>query len=273
VAASPPSILVVLAVSLLLGCGDGLYDGHGHVVEVDRELRQVVIEHDKIPGLMPPMTMSFDVADPALLEHLSAGQEIDFELEASDEKLRLVSARDAGHRRSPILASVASESTPAPRFTLTDQDGRTVSLADLKDRAIVVDFVYTTCKGPCPILTSRNVELQRALPAAIRQRVHFVSISLDPVHDTPEVLKRYALDRGADLSDWSFLTGPEPEVAEVVRRWGVGSLLAADGTIEHTVATFLVDERGQIAKRWLGLQQSVAEMRDQIATVAGGPRS
>jgi protein SCO1 len=272
------STLATWAALFLLGCGgDGRYDGHGHVVEVNRELRQVVIEHDKIAGLMPPMTMSFDVADPALLEHLAAGQEIDFELEVTGEKFRVVSARDAGAtagaRRSPILASVASEATPAPRFTLTDQEGRTVSLADLNDRAVVVDFVYTTCSGPCPILTARQVELQRALPADVRPRVHFVSISLDPIRDTPEVLKRYALERGADLSGWSFLTGAEPEVAEVVRRWGVGSLRAADGTIEHTVATFLVDGNGRIAKRWLGLQQSVDEMRDQIAAVAAAPRS
>jgi len=242
------------------------------VIEVARADRQVVVEHEQIAGLMPAMTMAFDVGDSALLDTLAPGQEIEFELEVTGERFRILAARDAGGkpgaRRSPILASLASESDAAPTFTLTDQDGRSVSLASLRGRALVVDFVYTTCNGPCPILTARQVELQRALPPSTRERVHFVSITLDPVRDTPEVLGRYARERGADLSGWSFLTGPEAEVAEVVRRWGVGSLRAPDGTIEHSVATFLVDGKGQIAKRWLGLQQSPGEMREQIAGVA-----
>ncbi len=263
----------LIACVLALGCGrSNVYEGHGHVVEVDRAQRQVVIEHEKIAGLMPAMTMSFDVADPDLLEHLAPGQAIDFELEAEGEKFRILTARDAGGapgaRRSPILASVASEAQPAPGFTLTDQDGRRVSLADLRGRAVLVDFVYTTCNGPCPILTSRQVQIQRALAPDVRERVHFVSISLDPAHDTPQVLGDYARARGADLAGWSFLTGPEAEVADVVRRFGVGSLRAPDGTIEHTVATFLVDGGGTIAKRWLGLQHSTAEMSVEVASVA-----
>ena len=263
----------LLACVLALACGrSNVYEGHGHVLEVDRAQRQVVIEHEKIAGLMPPMTMSFDVADPGLLDHLAPGQAIDFELEVEGETFRIVAARDAGAapgaRRSPILASLASESQPAPAFTLTDQDGGQVSLSDLRGRLLLVDFVYTTCNGPCPILTARHVELQRALAADVRERVHFVSISLDPVHDTPEILSRYARARGADLADWSFLTGPEPEVADVVRRFGVGSLRAADGSIEHTVATFLVDGRGIIVKRWLGLQHGTSEMGAQIASLA-----
>jgi protein SCO1/2 len=148
-----------------------------------------------------------------------------------------------------------------------------VSLSDLRGRAVLVDFVYTTCTGPCPILTSRQVEIQRALPADVRERVHFVSITLDPAHDTPEVLASYARARGADLSGWSFLTGPEPDVAEVVRRFGVGSLRAPDGTIEHTVATFLVDGQGTIAKRWLGLQDGTGAIGAEIARVARAERS
>jgi protein SCO1/2 len=246
------------------------------VVEVDRAERQVVIDHEKIPGLMPPMTMSFDVADPALLEHLVPGQAIDFDLQVEGKTFRIIAARDpggaAGARRSPILASVASVAQPAPSFTLTDQDGHPVSLSDLRGRAVLVDFVYTTCNGPCPILTSRQVEIQRALAPDVRERVHFVSITLDPVRDTPEVLSSYAHARGADLSGWSFLTGPEPEVADVVRRFGVGSLRAADGTIEHTVATFLVDGRGTITERWLGLQHKTADIEAAIARVARAAR-
>jgi protein SCO1/2 len=99
--------------------------------------------------------------------------------------------------------------------------------------------------------------------------VRFVSISLDPENDTPEALAKYARERGADLEGWSFLTGPKADVEEVVRRYGVGTLRAADGTIDHLVATFLVDGNGKIARRWLGLDHTLDEMRAEIARVAG----
>jgi protein SCO1/2 len=132
----------------------------------------------------------------------------------------------------------------------------------------VVDFIFTRCTGPCPIMTARNVELQRALDAGLRERVRFVSISLDPANDTPEALLAYAQARGADLSSWSFLTGPEADVAEVVRRFGVGTLRAPDGNIDHALATFLIDGRGRIKTRWLGLEHPAEQMRSEIAALA-----
>ena len=122
-------------------------------------------------------------------------------------------------------------------------------LDSLADRVLLVDFIYTSCPGPCPVQTSNQVALQRRIPETIRDAVHFVSISLDPTNDRPEVLERYASERGADLSNWSFLTGPVKDVAGVVRSWGVGSLRKEDGTIDHTLLTFLVYQ-GRIFERY-----------------------
>ncbi len=267
---------VLLAHALLLAllaCRPGnVYEGHGVVREVDLANGQAVIEHDEIPGLMSAMTMSFDVPDASLLALLSPGQHIDFDLEVTERSYRIVGARTEGSRagaaRSPSLGSALAESDPAPGFSLVDQANRPVSLGDLTGGILIVDFIFTRCPGPCPIMTARHVELQRLLPPDLRARVHFVSISLDPAFDTPEVLTAYAQARGADLTRWSFLTGPEADVAEVVRRWGVGTLRAADGNIDHALATFLVDGRGRIAKRWLGLEQPVEQMREAVAAVA-----
>jgi protein SCO1/2 len=261
-----------------LACGrSDVYSAHGVVREIDLEQRQAVIEHEDIPGLMPAMTMSFDVPDQTLLARLEPGQEIEFELEVKEKSYRIVAARPHGERagaaRAPLVAGMARADDPAPDFSLIDQAGRKLSLADLRGRTLVVDFVYTQCKGPCPILTGLHAELWRSLDPTLRERVHFVSISLDPEHDTPEVLTEYAETRGADLSGWSFLTGPKTEVEEVVRRWGIGTLRAADGTIDHLVASFLVDPQGQIAKRWLGLEHSLEEKRAEIARVASAAAS
>ena len=221
------------------------------------------------------MTMSFDVPDEALLAQLAPGQHIDFELEVSDKSFRIVAARSeaarGGASRKPSSGSALGPNDLAPDFSLVDQSGRGVTLADLRGQVLVVDFIFTRCAGPCPILTARNVELQRALDASLRERVRFVSISLDPANDTPEALTAYAAARGADLVNWSFLTGPEADVAEVVRRFGVGTLRAPDGNIDHALATFLVDGRGRIETRWLGLEHPVEQMRSEVAALAAAP--
>jgi protein SCO1/2 len=269
-----PILLVLLACAPLAGCGrPGGHHAHGEVREVDAALGQVVVAHDEIPGLMPAMTMSFDVADPALLGRLAPGQRIEFELEAEAGRFRILSARAEGERagavRAPLLAATRRPHEPAPDFALVDQAGRPLTLGDLRGKILLVDFVFTRCTGPCPILTGLHVGLQRSLDAALRERVRFVSITLDPAHDTPEVLSAYARARGADLSGWSFLTGPPAAVEDVVRRWGVGTLRAADGSLEHVVATFLVDGRGRIAERWIGLEHSPDEIRAAIAGLDG----
>jgi protein SCO1 len=270
--------LVALAAALALACGrQSTYEVHGVVREVDFVAKQATIEHEDIPGLMSAMTMGFDVPDPAVLAKLRPGERVVFELEVTDKSFRIVSVQDgeaaprAGAARSASSASIAHAGDLAPDFSLTDQGGARVSSAALRGRFALVDFIYTRCTGPCPILTSLQVELQRRLAPEQRERVHFVSITLDPAFDTPAVLAEYARARGADLATWSFLTGPPDEVADVVKRFGVGTLRAADGQIDHVVATFLLDPQGRIVQRWLGLENGVEERRAEIADLLGPP--
>jgi len=249
----------------------------GVVEAVDPALAQVVIDHEDIPGVMPAMSMSFDVADPRLFEVLAPGQKVAFTLEIRSRSFRVVAARvleEAGPagRSGPLaegFAGAKREADPAPDFALVDQDGRTLSLADLRGKTLLLDFIYTHCPGPCPILTSTHVTVQRALPPELRERVHFVSISLDPARDTPEALRAYAAARGVDFASWSFLTGGEDEVADVIRRFGVGATPGRDGEIDHLVITFLIDSEGRIARRFAGLEHRAETLGAALAAVAG----
>src|SRR5262249_5837856 len=127
----------------------------------------------------------------------------------------------------------------------------------------------TNCPGPCPILTSSHVTLQRRLTPDERAKTRFVSISLDPTRDTPEVLKAYATARGVDLSSWTFLTGPPDDVERVVKAYGVGTIRKVDGNSEHVVATFLIDGKGQIVRRYLGLEHEPEEVQADLAKLVG----
>jgi protein SCO1/2 len=99
--------------------------------------------------------------------------------------------------------------------------------------------------------------------------VHFVSISLDPVRDNPAALREYARKRGAELSDWSFLTGPPDEVDAAIRAYGIGSARQPDGTIAHLVVSFAIDGEGRIARRFIGLEDvDPARVREELEKLA-----
>jgi protein SCO1 len=145
-----------------------------------------------------------------------------------------------------------------------------VTLAGLRGKTLLIDFIYTHCPGPCPILTGRHAQLQRELAPATRERVHFVSITVDPERDSPEALASYARARGADLAGWSFLTGEPERVRDVLKRYGVFAQQSANpGEVDHVVVTLLVDAEGRVVKRLFGVEDSVADVRQALEEIAG----
>jgi protein SCO1/2 len=144
---------------------------------------------------------------------------------------------------APSLADIG----PAPPVALTDATGRPFALSGLRGKAVVVSFIYTTCNGSCPATTHALYRVQEALKAAglWGKKVEFVSISLDPARDTPEVLDRYARIYDADPASWHFLTGPPERVAKVVADWGMWARIGPSGTLDHPSRIFLVDPEGR----------------------------
>jgi len=264
-----------LALTLVnLACGlssTERYQVEGVIQGVDRERSQVLIAHQDIPNFMPAMTMSFDVASPSVLEGVVPGDRVRFVLERNATLLVVseIDVLEAGAGISGGGLSPLANAEPAPDFELTDQAGALRSLSDLRGQAILLDFVFTRCPGPCPLLTAAHAELQRQLPAALAARTHLVSISLDPAYDTPERLLAYADARGADLSRWWFLTGAPEPVSDVVRAYQVGSIRQPDGLIDHTVITFLIDPQGRIVQRYFGLTTPAADIIRDVGQVLG----
>jgi protein SCO1/2 len=267
------TIALILPAVSPVGCDDGTrtYSVRGTVHDVQPERGQALIEHEDIPGLMPAMTMSFDVPDPDVVARMRSGQVIEFELvfdgrsySISDFEVVDMAPEDEGWVR---FGDALLRSDPAPDFDLTDQQGHRVRLADYAGQVLLVDFIFTSCPGPCPILTASHVKTWRALPEAVRDRVHFVSISVDPARDTPEELYDYAEARGIDQSHWSFLTGTKDEIEPVLEAFGVGRTGGEGDPIEHTVITYLVDGRGRIVKRYFGLLHEPQALASDVATL------
>jgi protein SCO1 len=144
--------------------------------------------------------------------------------------LLLVLSRDAPQHTSlePPLPKIA----PAPEFALTSQDEAQVTLADFRGKVVVVTFIFTMCTATCPVLTPMMSFVQDQLGSDFGAKIAFVSITVDPERDTPEVLKEYAQAFGANLAGWSFLTGAPTAIQGVTHRYGVYASKSKNGDVD-----------------------------------------
>jgi protein SCO1/2 len=160
----------------------------------------------------------------------------------------------------PVLGQVSE-------FTLTNQHGLPIRLADLRGQVWVADVVFTRCPGPCPQMSTRMKEIQAALPA--NAPVKLISLTSDPEFDTIPVLRNYAQRFGAESNRWMFLTGPNPVIRDLAVN-GLKLVLldkpAADRTVPedlfiHSTLFIVVDKQGRIRESIESLEDPA---RDQV---------
>jgi protein SCO1 len=142
----------------------------------------------------------------------------------------------AAHAGLPTYSTV-------PNFNLTDQTGEPFeSAAKVRGKVWIADFIYTTCPGPCPRMSSQMHEVEKAL--AGENDVRLVSFTVDPEHDTPLVLAAYGQRFGATPGVWYFLTGSRDTLQHLCR--DVFMLGNVDGTLEHSTRFVLVDRDSRV---------------------------
>src|SRR5215467_3381949 len=118
------------------------------------------------------------------------------------------------------------------------------SFVVLASLMLAVTFIFTLCADTCPVLTPMMSFVQDQLGEDFGERIAFVSITVDPERDTPEVLKEYAQAFGANLAGWSFLTGDLELIRDVTRRYGVYAARSENGDVAHTFLTSIIDPHG-----------------------------
>ncbi len=161
---------------------------------------------------------------------------------------------------------------PAPDFTLVSQDGTQVSMSDFRGKVVAVAFIFATCLDICPMLTDNMVRVQHSLDEDFGRNIAFVSITVDPERDTPEILKVYAESFGADLRGWSFLTGDPEAVHAVGLKFGVIARKTADGDVDHLLLTSLIDADGQMRVQYLGAEFNLEEFRGDLLSLVDEAR-
>lgn len=164
-----------------------------------------------------------------------------------------------------------------PDFALYDQSGHVVQAASLRGRRLVLNFIFTSCAQPtmCPASTQRMGQLQRALQDAKIDDVTLVTITFDPEHDTPGVLRQYGQAYGLDFNNYLLLTGPAPEIDDLMTEFGI-LRQTVDGILQHTMATILVTPEGRIVFRresnlWTA-GDFVERIKDEEAAAKSAPK-
>lgn len=134
------------------------------------------------------------------------------------------------------LAADGSASSHFPNIELITQDGKKVHFYDdlIKGKIVAIAFIYTTCQYACPLETARMVQVQKKLGNRVGNDIFFYSISIDPAHDSPEVLKAY-MEKFHVGPGWTFLTGKKEDIDFLQKRLGVYSdpSVNADGHLPH----------------------------------------
>ncbi|MEL7154732.1 MAG: SCO family protein [Pseudomonadota bacterium] len=157
----------------------------------------------------------------------------------------------------------------AADFTLTDQAGMDVALSDHQGKIVLVNFMFTKCPDYCPTLTAVLGNVQADLIAeGLGDRVHFLSVTVDPENDTPELLQRYSEAMHVDMDAWHFLTGAPAQIDRVAGAYGVFFERLPSGSVQHNLLTTVIDKDGQMRVQYSGERFDPDELLADIRSLA-----
>jgi protein SCO1/2 len=272
-------LLLLLAIHSLAGAQQ--YVVKGMVVSVNRTAATFTASIEEIPGFMRAMTMPFEVRQVRELDGLAPGAMVEFTLVVDAktsyaDRIRIVKFQNVEQdpfaaSRLALLNDIVS-GTPikpvavgdvVPNFSLTDQRKRTVSLSDLRGSVVALNFVYTSCALPnfCLRLANNFNVLQKRFDKRLGKDLVLVTVTFDPVHDTPDVLAKYAEQWKANPANWHFLTGSEKDVQRVCRMFGVQAF-PNEGLMDHSLHTVLIGRDGKLVANIEGNRFTASQLGD-----------
>ena len=283
-----PHIVFSLCLALAaLACGKApdrrSFTLQGQVQSLDPAKKTVVVKHEEIRGFMPAMTMPYQVQDGKALDGLAPGDLINATLVVVSNGAYLTNFKKVG--TAPLEKPPAEASNPpaaasgfellkpgeaVPEGSFVDQDGGKRRFSAFKGSPLVMTFIYTRCPLPtfCPLMDRHFVTLQKTLKEdPSLQGVRLVTVSFDPVTDTPAVLKQHAKRLSADHTRWTFLTGDRDDVDQFAARFGVSVARALNDQrdITHNLRTAIIGADGTLVKVYTGNdwspEQVLADLR------------
>jgi protein SCO1/2 len=280
-------LLAVWLIASTVGCRDSHvreYELRGQVVAIDPARLEITIKHEDIPRFMPGMTMPFKVKEPGLLEGRVPGDLVRATLVVEDEGAHLRTIERTGSAplaEAPVAAGSAdallNEGDVVPDAAFVDATGTSRRLSEWRGQALAVTFIYTRCPFPdfCPLMDRQFQAAQRTLASddALGSRARLLSVSIDPGHDRPPVLRDHARRVGADPARWTFLTGRPEDIQAFAWQFGLSVVREGDATeIVHNLRTVVLDGEGRLATVLRGNEWTPDDLIGALRKAADGRR-
>lgn len=181
-----------------------------------------------------------------------------------------VTALSACHWGAPAGAYDAfNQADCLPALQMQDQGGRQLMLSSLKGKPVLVDFIYTSCPGPCLTLTQKMARVAAQMAPALGNRFTMVSITIDPEHDGPHQLAQYAHQQGAEDPGWLFLTASPATVDRVLADFQLRRVRQADGSVAHLAGVFILGPDGRERREYDGEVVKVKTMVGDLRHILG----
>ena len=281
-------VLLLPSILLLASCHTNnpaakRYPFHGRIESIDQSTQSALINADAIPGFMDAMAMSYKAKPADALNNLSPGDVIAADVLVTQdppdywlENVKVISHAQPAAQPS-TTQHIPAPGDEVPDFRLTNQDGQRISLKQYRGQTLLITFIYTRCPFPdfCPRVTANFVRIndQLASDPTLSKSVRLLSISIDPVHDTPKALRDYGLAQAhgnpAIFDRWQFAVSTPADLPKIAAYFALTYEPDKTGVINHTLSTAVVGPDGKIAKWYHGSDWQPSDlMRDTTAALS-----
>ncbi len=250
----------------------------GKVVSIDKDQASVMVDGKEIVGFMAAMTMPYPVRDAKALAALTAGDEITADVVVTDDGAYLenIVVTKKGDGKGPTgTSNPPKPGDKVPDFAMVNQDGRRIHLREYQGDVLLVTFIYTRCPFPdyCPLVSRNFSQIYASLrkDPSLGPRVRLLSVSFDPQHDTPAVLRQYAqtfraTTGGDPFARWQFAAVPPKELVDVANFFGLYFSVQGD-QIVHSMSTTVISPEGTVYKWYQDNDWKPADLMEDATQV------
>jgi protein SCO1/2 len=292
------AILVICLTALLISSchskpqATKKYSFTGSVVSIDTEKQTAEIDGDMIQGYMEAMVMTYKFKPSSILKQLAPGDRISGELLVIETDPRddsavpeywLENVKVTRHGQPPAAGPNAmhmpSAGEDVPNFALTNQDGKKISLQEFRGKTLFITFIYTRCPFPefCPRMSNNFNEIYKQMGAnPALANAQLLSVSFDPEHDRPKVLRDYGFHvaqthDAALFRRWQFAAPKQADLQKMADFFAL-TVKPEGGMITHNLSTSVIGPDGKIVKWYHGGDWQVSDLIKDAAN-AGSPKS
>lgn len=236
----------------------------GKIVSINKDQNTLMVDGQEIKGFMAAMVMPYQVRSASQLDGLEPGDEITADLVVNQdysgaylEKI-VVTKKTTGKPTSQL--HIPQPGDQVPDFVLVDQNNRRIHLSALRGHVLLVSFIYTRCPFPnfCPLVSHNFAEIyaQTKNDPKLAKSVRLLTVSFDPQHDTPAVLRRYgesfrSVTGTSPFDRWEFAAAPPKELRKMANFFGL-TYGDTNGKITHSLSTTVIAPDGKVYKWYDG---------------------